>query len=188
MHCILWTDWLTLRGGQNGSITQNEDGWLDMSPYQDLVTWLDVKATTPGGGTIAFDVQTSPVRDELYFLSMIGSSGITYTIPGPNINKLLKDTANTPLSRWLRWKITASGVSTFPWDITFRILIAANFKTGAGAPGPRGGPGGISPASAQRVAGSAGQPVMRTGAGGASFSALAQQMNTLGTTPPSSPR
>jgi hypothetical protein len=147
MNCLLWQDWLTLRATTLAtltSFTQSEDAWLDMTPYQDLTVWFQVtEITNPSaGGSVYIDVQTSPVRDEAYFLSMIGSgtTGVAFTTGSatPVTKKLIKDLAATPLSRWLRWQVNLGGVaSTSNWDITFRLFLAANFKMGAGAPMPR---------------------------------------------------
>jgi hypothetical protein len=172
MNCFLMQDWLTLRGATTSikSITQSEAGWLDMGAYQDIVVWLDVREITgPTGGTtgLYIDMQTAPVRDEAYFLSMYSSSApfgfqMVINTTGPSVGKLTRDSALVPLSRWLRWQITTGGTTpTGIWDVTFRLFIAANFKLGAG---PRPMPGSSMPGPPAP----GGQPsygVMQPGAG-----------------------
>jgi hypothetical protein len=150
MECFLMQDWLTIRGAGSSSvesITQSSECWLDVEPYQDILVWLAVRELTPpaAAGTLYLDIQTAPVRDELYFLSMIGG-----TIPGqaltstsgtltPTVLNLARDFAALPVSRWLRWKVTTGGVTPSQvWDITFSIWIAANFRMGAAVRRARG--------------------------------------------------
>jgi hypothetical protein len=145
MDCFLMQDWTTIRGAGSSSVesvTQMSDCWLDMGPYQDVIAWLAVREVTPpvAAGTVYLDLQTAPVRDELYFLSMIGGSpaGQALTAAGaslaPTVLNLGRDFAVVPVSRWLRWKLTTGGVTpTQSWDATFSIWIAANFRLGGDA-------------------------------------------------------
>jgi hypothetical protein len=142
MQCFLMQDWITVRGPATAgtSVTQEETDWLDLTPYQDIVVWLAVSELTQpkAAGTLNFDIQTSPCRDEAYFLSMISASpnnGINLSgAVSPSVTVLLKDNALTPLSRWLRWQVNVgSQTPTQVWDATFRIWIAANFRRGGAA-------------------------------------------------------
>jgi hypothetical protein len=165
MECILMQEWITLRGASSGvsSITQNDECWLDLSPYTDIVAWIGVRdVTIPGTGfSVYLDIQTATVRDELYFLSMIGSPGQSLATNGggpPTVINLARDFAVVPLSRWLRWKLSISDASpTAAWDATFCVWIAANYQSGnarQGASSGRGrmpfGRGGANPGMAQR--------------------------------------
>lgn len=165
MYCFLWQDWITVASNSASgftAITQTETEWLDLTPYQDIVLWYQIGQVTVSTNPLSLDVQTSPVRDEAYFLSMIGGSAIVFNSgSGPLVatQKLTKDVAATPLSRWLRWQVFAN-IASGSFQITMRLWIAANFKMGgAGAPLPRTGapstgPGGM-PANGGRPVGRA---------------------------------
>jgi hypothetical protein len=134
MDCFLMQDWLTARGASTlTSVTQTESTWLDVGPYQDIVVWLQVQDwTTPvsAGGSLFLDVQTSPSRDDMYFLTMVGGSGITLVTQSlPTVKKLTKEVAAVPVSRWLRWKLNVGAQTpNQAWAATFRIWIAANYR------------------------------------------------------------
>jgi hypothetical protein len=149
MGCFLMQDWVTIRGAGASSVesvTQMSECWLDMEPFQDINVWIAIREITPpvGAGTLYLDIQTAPVRDELYFLSMIGGSpsGQALTTASgtltPIVLNLGRDFAALPVSRWVRWKLTTGGTTpTQVWDATFSIWIAANFRIGSGARGAR---------------------------------------------------
>jgi hypothetical protein len=115
------------------TINQTERCWLDLSAFQDVVIWTDVKAVTVGGGQVFLYAQTSPTRDEVAFSNFVqitSPSGGPITSPSVYVNPGLLASSSTPLARWLRWQLTTSSTSSV-WDITFRIFVAAN------APGRR---------------------------------------------------
>jgi hypothetical protein len=122
MHCFEMQDWLDIRGSTNvTSTTQNEDGWLDLEGYRDVVVWTEVKEVTSGGGTVQLTFETSPTKDEAEF----GSAVPAFTLAaGVTVSVVHRDTAGLPLARWLRWTIT-SGTTTMTWDAVFRVWIAA---------------------------------------------------------------
>jgi hypothetical protein len=68
MHAFMLQDWITIRGSVT-TITQGEDGWLDLTAYQDLVFWVDCREVT--GTTPAISFQTSPTKDESLFTTVI---------------------------------------------------------------------------------------------------------------------
>jgi hypothetical protein len=116
MHAFILQDWTTIRGAVT-TIVQQETDWLDLSPYQDVVFWIDVKEST---NSPTFTLQTSPSKDDSLFTAMIpGSNAGSGTL---TIQSAFMTTANVPLARFVRWQI--SGAPT--WDATFRILVAAN--------------------------------------------------------------
>jgi hypothetical protein len=126
----------------NVIITQPESGWLDLSGFQDVVAFLDVRevlAQTSGGSGVSFSYQTAPTPDD----SLFTQSGTSGTVSGATlvVTQMLKDTATVPLARWLRWQIAPVGGTGGPWDVTFRIWIAAS----------RIGPMRLSPATMARV-------------------------------------
>jgi hypothetical protein len=125
MYCFIMQPWRALRGNLAiTSITQTESCWLDLSPYQDIVAWLEVKEVSAGGGTnVQMAYQTSPTKDDSLFQAVVAAfnmgTGVTTTV-------MLKDSATVTLSRWLRWQLTVTGTPSSTWDATFRIFIAAN--------------------------------------------------------------
>jgi hypothetical protein len=123
MHTFVLQDWVTIRG-QGSSIAQSEPGWLDLSPFQDLFAWVDIREVV---STVDLYLETSPTEDENFFQSMNGPS--TPAVPtltannAPVIVKLPMLSAAVPLSRFLRWRLNGSGPT---WDVTMRIVVAAN--------------------------------------------------------------
>jgi hypothetical protein len=126
MYALCLQDWTTLRGATSvATFTQPEPGWLDLTAYQDVVTWLEIKEFTPTATnipTVAY--QTSPTKDEALFFNMappvVAALGVTTTV-------MLKDAMPAgfpPCGKWFRWQLIVSGAVA--WDLTFRIWIAAN--------------------------------------------------------------
>lgn len=135
MHCFLFSDWRTIRIGNVAAITQiiqDEPEWLDVSAYQDLVAWLDVRELTTPGTTLFCDFQTAPVKDEAYFASLVNNGGgvnlTSVASATPTVVRMTRNSAYTPLSRWLRWRLNTNGVApSATGDVTFRIWLAANY-------------------------------------------------------------
>jgi hypothetical protein len=119
MHTFILQDWLTTRGSNN-TIIQSESEWLDLTQYQDLVVWLDVREFT--GTTVTLNIQTAPTKDETFF-----SQGTMYTttiaVGTAAPAKVLMSAATVPLARYVRWSLTSASA---PFDVTFRIMISAN--------------------------------------------------------------
>jgi len=181
MHCFVFQDWVTLRATFQASpsivittITQGEEGWLDLEPYQDIVAWVDVRevtAPTTSPGSLFLDFQTAPVKDEAYFASLLNTTGgYALTTTGtPNVVRMTKDAAFTPLSKWMRWQLNPGKTSgtfntvTQAWDVTMRIWIAANYALspmrGVSTTAPQ--PQGFSTTAAQM----GGRPPIGGGAG-----------------------
>ncbi len=51
MHTFALTDWITVRGSNN-TVTQSESEWLDLTQYEDLTFWIDVKEVTGAAVTL----------------------------------------------------------------------------------------------------------------------------------------
>ena len=122
MHAYLLQDWTTIRGASGVlTITQEEDGWLDLTPYQDVVFWIDAKAST-NTPTITF--QTSPSKDDVMFQALMpGTSLPSVGFTTPAVVSAFMLSASVPVARWVRWQLAAA---TGTWDATFRVLVAAN--------------------------------------------------------------
>jgi hypothetical protein len=125
MHAYTLQDWTTIRGSSSAlTITQEEGGWLDLSPYQDVVFWVDGRSST---NTPTLTLQTSPSKDDALFMPL--AAGVSMPVAGmssPQVVSALMLAAaspNVPLARWVRWQLTAT---TGTWDVTFRVLASAN--------------------------------------------------------------
>ncbi len=123
MHAFILQDWNTIRGASGVStVIQSEDCWLDLTPYQDVMFWVDCRAVT--GTTVQIQFQTSPTKDDSLFTAMLAAA--TFVTSGPQISQvILSKTSGVPLARYVRWMIT-SQTTTAQWDSTFRVLVAAN--------------------------------------------------------------
>jgi hypothetical protein len=145
MQSFLLQDWVTIRSASSLTIvTQSEDCWLDLSGFQDVVAWLEVKNFTSSGATVQLAYQSAATKDEAFFLALASALSIAQ---GLTITTVRKDTTATPLARWLRWQLSVSGSPTATWDATFRIFIAANAigSKRAAATGPAFGSGPSTP-------------------------------------------
>lgn len=126
MYSFVLQDWITITGATTTPIVQSEQGWLEMGPYQDIVAWLDVRAQS-GGSVPTLLLETAPAMDDVLFVPMTGSTNMdvtAYPTP-PKVIQILMGTATVPIARFLRWKVTGSP-SNNKWDVTFRLLVAAN--------------------------------------------------------------
>ena len=121
MHTFALTDWITVRGNNN-TITQSESEWLDLTPYEDVVFWIDVREVT--GAAVTLNIQTSPTKDEAFFgaANLYQNTALAPTTT-PIISKVTMTGATVPLSRYLRWQLTSANT---PFDATFRIMVSAN--------------------------------------------------------------
>lgn len=130
MYSFMLNNWTTIRGATTvGSITQSQSAWLDLSGFQDIVAWLDVREANAGGGTaVTLTYQTSPTADEILFAPL--TTAVTLTSGSVTVTKMLASAATVPIGRWLRWQLAVTGVPTLAWDATFRVWIAANVGVG----------------------------------------------------------
>jgi hypothetical protein len=122
MHAFILQDWTTIRGAVT-TVTQGEDFWLDLTPYQDVIFWVDCREVSPSGTTtLIINLQTSPTKDESLFTNI--ATAVTLTASSsPQIAQGQISKALVPLARYVRWQIVGG---TTTWDATFRVLVAAN--------------------------------------------------------------
>ncbi len=165
MYALLLQDWVTIRSGSAGAITQGEASWLDLSSFLDVVAFVETKNFVASAGSVFASFQTSPTKDAALFQSMNDVTAGTGTALALGVQTfvLLRDTALCPLARWLRWQLVAPSASTY--EATFRIWIAAN------------APGGYAQSGLAHAAASAGGPDY-TG-GGAVGDGTPYKMGTL---------
>jgi hypothetical protein len=121
MHTFILQDYTTIRGISGGTVIQNESGWLDLSAYEDLVVWTDIRETS--GGTITLDFMTSPTKDESLFTNMISSITFGTGVASIRQDKILMSSATVPVARYVRWRLLGPAAA---WDVTFRVYVSAN--------------------------------------------------------------
>lgn len=122
MHTFILQDWITIQGSGSGAgadVIQSKQDWLDLSSYQDVTFWLDVRDATASTVTLTFE--TSPTADESLFQPMVAGTLLAAAVT-PTIVKAPMYSASVPIGRFLRWRLKA----TAAWDVTFRVLVAAN--------------------------------------------------------------
>ena len=127
MHTAVLQDWITVRGaGGTGSplppgatVVQDQDDWLDVSPYQDVFIWVACSEIT---GTPTIQFETSPTTDEVFFQAITGATTLTASAT-PTVVKVPMLSATTPIARFLRWRLTGGSTT---WDATFRVVVACN--------------------------------------------------------------
>ena len=122
MHAFILQDWNTIRGANSiTTVIQSEDNWLDLTPYQDVMFWVDCRALT--GTTVQIQFQTAPTKDDTLFTAVVAAQ--TFLTSGVQVyQSILSKTTGIPLARYVRWVVTANASVT--WDATFRVLVAAN--------------------------------------------------------------
>jgi len=117
VRAILMQGWTTIRGASGVTqVVQQQPAWLDLAPYQDCAFWVDGRSATSSPNV---NIETAPARDDSLFVSMV-----VLPVPtgGTLVGSAMLARANTPLARFVRWKLTGTGV----WDATFRIWAAVN--------------------------------------------------------------
>jgi len=121
MHTFVLTDWITVRGSAN-TVTQSESEWLDLTQYEDVMFWIDVREVT---GTVTLNLQTSPTKDENFFqaANIYQNAALAAGTLTPANTKVLMSAASIPLARYVRWQLTSASA---PFDATFRIMVSAN--------------------------------------------------------------
>lgn len=126
-RAFLLQKWITVRGTSPiTTIVQQDSLWRDLSTYADAAFWVEVSEVTgPGSGTVSLTIESSPTWDEANFKPVAPPLVLT---PGvvPFVIRCLRTPSTVPLSRWTRWKLTASTTGT--WDATLRIRGTAGYS------------------------------------------------------------
>lgn len=117
-------NYATIRGAATtGSITQGDEEWLDVSQFADIAAWIEVmELTQPTSGLLLLQLESSPTGDESTFVPVIGPLPLGTTF-APAVFTTAS-AGNTPLAKFLRWKLVSTGSSL--WDVTMRIRIMGN--------------------------------------------------------------
>lgn len=124
MQPIIMQDWLTVRGaGTTTAVVMSQPDWLLTAPFQDITFYMEVRNIS---GAPVINYQTAPARDDYLFQNIGAATGIAMTAGVVTVSPFSLTAAATliPVSHWTRWKLTAT--SGAPWDVTFRVMAAAN--------------------------------------------------------------
>src|SRR5512140_3060022 len=117
MHTFALTDGITIHGGNN-TVTQSESEWLDLTQYEDVTFWMEIKEVT---GTVTMKIQTSPTKDESFFADIYNQAAAVGVVnPGSTGGKCLMSSATVPIARFVRWSLVSASA---PFDATFRIYV-----------------------------------------------------------------
>lgn len=129
---FLMQPWITLRGSVSSpnavtQITQDDALWLDLSRYADAAFWVDVCGVTnaAGNGAVTLSFESSPSTDETGFRAVAPALTLAPSTDGlgnvvPSLVKTTRSSITAPLTRWTRWRVTATGTSG-TWEVSFRI-------------------------------------------------------------------
>lgn len=115
---IMLQDW-TVVSGQDYEmvVTMPSERWADLGGYVDVMFFTEISSYSDGyGGVIA--LQTSPTRDESLFKTM---ATVTFQQSPPAVSIVRFASASVPLSRWVRWQVSAPSATTNRWDVAFRV-------------------------------------------------------------------
>jgi hypothetical protein len=136
---LLLQDYVTISGytflDENVVITQGASGWLDISRYEDVVLFVDMKSAAVNAvATTAIQMafQTAPAPEEASFVTMFNQAQSSFslgvTVPlGISVWPFLAVCTNVPPANLLRWQIGAQGNNELNQlvNVTFRIWVSA---------------------------------------------------------------
>jgi hypothetical protein len=106
------------------SIIQDQESYVDTGGAADMVFYVEVFNVNAGGGSLTLTLESSPTNDAALFLTVAGPITLAASST-PLIIKTIPGAASVaPLSRLLRWHVTASSSSTTNWSVTFRVRAA----------------------------------------------------------------
>jgi hypothetical protein len=111
-------DWTTVGGSGFTILRQTAEKYVDALTCKDVTVFLEVAEVT---NAPLMYVETSPMRDERLFVSMLGTFLPTV---GVAVNVVRYESAANPLARYVRWRVVGTGSGYF--SMTFRIWLALN--------------------------------------------------------------
>jgi hypothetical protein len=115
-------------------LTQGADAWMDVTMFEDVVLYIDVRGVMVNGtaaNSLVIDIQTSPAQEETSFVSMftenpafnqVAQSGFVLTAGTVGPIPFLASFASVPLASYLRWQIPFQQSELGSLVATFRIL------------------------------------------------------------------
>lgn len=102
MYSFVLQDWINLSG--TGNIIQTEQDWLDLTPFQDIVAWVDVREVG-GGFAPRLYLETAPSKDDILFVSMMVTPLTLSVAPNPTVIQLVMGSTAVPIAQFLRWRV-----------------------------------------------------------------------------------
>ena len=123
MQSFVLQNWITVRSAGTVDFVQEAKDWLGFSSFQDIVFWLDIRRVDFVAGSLSWNFQTSPTKDEALFKTMTGYTGGLPTSV-QCLPVLLAGSPTVPLATWVRWVIHPSVAGA--WQTTFRIMASGS--------------------------------------------------------------
>jgi hypothetical protein len=111
---MLVQDWVTLQ--LTADAAQGADKYLDVSAYEDLVFFLEVKQIL--SVQLTMEYQTAPNRLSSDFVTMVSFTPVT----GVRTDAVLASYAAVPIARYVRWYFSTGDGGN--GNITFRLWAA----------------------------------------------------------------
>src|SRR5262249_53725369 len=120
-HALCLQPWTTISGNAS-TVVQGDTDWADLAGYESVAIYTEVSSITNGAVTTTLNVDSSPTRDERFFLPMRTSPfGASPQLGVQNILVLgWRDLGGFVLARYLRWSVLFGAA---PTAITFRIWL-----------------------------------------------------------------
>jgi len=118
-HARKLQGWITIRGPNGGTATQDADDWLDLEDYDDIVVWSQM---TEASNIMSLEIETAPVGETEAFTTMVSLPVAVTTTPV--VDRLDAGSTTNPLAKHLRWKCVGRIGGAF--SLTFRVWIVAS--------------------------------------------------------------
>ena len=111
--------WTTLTASSGiTSITQDQDQWLDLTPFSDVAVWIEGVIPT---GTLY--LETSPTLDEANFQPICPRINTGTGASAVTVVRSARCATAVPLARWLRWRLAGNLGGGGQVSATFRIHV-----------------------------------------------------------------
>lgn len=112
-NSMLFQDWMTLKGrSASDVVVMPAMRYADLLHAVDVIFHTEISNSSGTDGTIHY--QTAPTPDDALFED---AATVLFTASSPDATIVRFASASTPISRYVRWKLTASAA----WEITFRV-------------------------------------------------------------------
>jgi len=108
------------------SFVQDQSQWVDLHGYNDATFVIDIaNVTNPSGGLVLLYIESTPSLDGSAVHTIVGPIACAPTTAGSPLTLKTCSAGQTPVARYVRWRI-ASSVASGSFDVTFRVRGSAN--------------------------------------------------------------
>jgi hypothetical protein len=133
MDSLLLQDFVTVSGLASSpgiTLTQGSGSWLDLSAYEDVVFFVDVKncSINLNPTELLICLQTAPAMEDASFLTMYNEVTFAGVLAAFGVTPipLVAVASPIPLANYVRWQIPLAQYDTSgPFTATFRIWVSA---------------------------------------------------------------